>query len=146
MVQEVTGMCCVQSLQMNDIKRQNTSIKHFVREHLGCACPDQVFEDITVTEHSGIFASANTVYEIGGRLFLAVFDPVDWHETAKHLGKHVDAGKRFRDQHGYHRFRLVIVADDDDAAKSLQRAFDNLPERDEKTHLHVIRPELTPGC
>jgi len=144
MVQEVIGMCYVQSFQMNDIKRQNTSIKHFVREHLGCACPDKVFENITVTEQSGIFTTANTVYEIGGRLFVAVIVAVEWDDIAKRLGKLVDAGKRYRDQHAYNRFRLVIVTDNDDAKKNLQLVFDDLPGMDEKTHLHVIKPELVP--
>ena len=138
-------MCCVQSLQMNHIKRnKNTCIKHFVRVHLGCACPDQVFENITVTEQSGIFSSANTIYEIGGRLFVAVFVSADWHDMARHLGKVVDAGKRFRDQHGYNRFRLVIATDNNDAKTSLQKVFENLPGVDEKTHLHVIKPEHLP--
>ncbi len=136
---------------MSDIKHTNASIKHFVRESLGCACPDNVFENITVTERSDIFASASTVYEIGGRLFVAVFVPLDWHDMAKHLGKFVNAGKQYRDQHGYNRFRLVIVTDNKDAAKHLQLAYDSLPNIDGKTHLHVIKPEvlprgISPGC
>jgi hypothetical protein len=129
---------------MNDIKRDNTSIKHFVREHLGCACPEQVFENITVTEQSGIFSLANTAYEIGGRLFVAVFAPADWHVITLQLDKLVVAGKQFRDRHGYNRFRLVIVTDDGDAEKDLKRVFDDLPGIDEKTHLHVIKPGLAP--
>jgi len=129
---------------MNDIRHKNTCIKHFVREHLGCACPDKVFENIAVTEQSDIFSSASTVYEIGGRLFVAVFVPVDWHNIAKHLSKHVDAGKQFRDQHGYNRFRLVIATDNDDAITNLQKIFDDLPGIDDKTHLHVIKPDLLP--
>jgi len=144
MVQEVIGMCCVQSLQMNDIKRNNTCIKHFVRKHLGCVCPDKVFENITVTEQTDIFPSVNTIYEIGGRLFVAVFVPADWHDMARHLGKLVDAGKRFRDQHGYNRFRLVVAIDNDEAKTNLHKVFENLPGVDEKTHLHVIKPEHLP--
>jgi len=144
MVQEVIGMCCVQSFQMNDVKRKNTSIKHFVREHLACACPDKVFENITVTEQSGIFTTANTVYEIGGRLFVAVFVVGDWHDIAKRLGNLVDAGKQYRNRHGYNRFRLVIVTDNADAAKNLQRVFDGLPGIDAKTHLHILKPDILP--
>jgi hypothetical protein len=144
MVREAIGTCCVQSLQMNDIRRNNASIKHFVREHLGCACPDKVFENITVTEQSDIFSSANTVYEIGGRLFVAVFVPADWHDISIQLGKLVVDGKQFRDRHGYNRFRLVIVTDDDDAEKDLQRIFNDLPGIDDKTHLHVIRSNILP--
>ncbi len=144
MVQEVTAVCYVQSFQMNDTRRKDISIKEFVRQHLGCACPDEVFENITVTEQSGIFSSANTVYEIGGRLFVAVFAPEDWHDMASHLGKLVNAGKQYRDLHGYNRFRLVIATNGHDATTDLQLVFDSLPNIDEKTHLHVITPELLP--
>lgn len=144
MAQEVTAVCYAQSFQMNDTRRTDTSIKKFVRQHLGCACPDEVFENITVTEQSGIFSSASTVYEIGGRLFVAVFTPEDWHDMASHLGKLVDAGKQYRDRHGYNRFRLVIATNGHDATKNLQLIFDGLSNIDEKTHLHVITPELLP--
>jgi hypothetical protein len=129
---------------MNDLKRKNSCIKHFVREHLGCICPDKVFESIKVTEQSDIFPSANTVYEIGGRLFVAVFFPADWHDIKMQLGKLVVNGKQFRDQHGYNRFRVVIATVDDDAEKDLQRIFNDLPGIDDKTHLHVISPNILP--
>lgn len=144
MAREVIGTCCVPSLQMNDIKRKNSSIKHFVREHLGCACPDEVFDEITVTEQSEIFSLKHTVFEIGGRLFVAVFVPADWHVITMQFGKLVVDGKQFRDQHGYNRFRMVIATEDDDAEKDLQRIFNDLPGIDDKMHLHVIKPDLLP--
>lgn len=144
MAREVIGTCCVPSLQMNDIKRKNSSIKHFVREHLGCACPDEVFDEITVTEQSEIFSLKHTVFEIGGRLFVAVFVPADWHVIKMQFGKLVVDGKQFRDQHGYNRFRMVIATEDDDAEKDLQRIFNDLPGIDDKMHLHVIKPDLLP--
>jgi hypothetical protein len=144
MVREVIGMCCVQSLQMNDSTRMDARIKHFVREHLGCDCPDEVFDRITVTEQPEIFSAKHTAYEIGGRLFVAVFAPADWHEITMQLDKLVFAGKQFRDRHGYNRFRLVIVTDDDNAEKDLHQVFNNLPVIDEKTHLHIIKTGLVP--
>ncbi len=138
-------MFYAQSFQMNDIKHTNTSIKHFVREHLGCACPDEVFDNIRVVDRCRIFDLSNTVYEIGGRLLVAVITPSDWHEVENNLAQLIDAGKQFRDQHGYNRFRLVIATGDTDAIASLQAAFRSQPNVDEKTHLHVIRPEAIPS-
>ena len=57
----------------------------------------------------------------------------------------VEAGKQYRDQHGYNRFRLVIVTEDRNAPTCLLSAFDCLPNIDEKTHLHVIKPEALPS-
>ena len=142
--QEVIAACYAQSYQMNDTRRSDTSIVKFVREHLGCTCPDEVFDNVSVIEQSSIFSSANTVYEIGGRLFVAVFVSEDWRDMAGHLGKLVDAGKQYRDLHGYNRFRLVIATSGDDATKNLQFVFDDLSNTDDKTHLHVITPDLLP--
>jgi len=119
-------------------------IKNFVRESLGCTCPDNVFEDIRVADYSTQFTSANIIYEIGGRLIVAVLVPADWRDTARRLGQLVDAGMQYRDQQGYNRFRLVIVTSDDDANNRLQSAFELLVTKDEKIHLHVIRPEVLP--
>jgi hypothetical protein len=144
MGQEAIGMYCAQSLQMNDNKDKYLGIRHFVREHLGCVCPDEVFDKVTVTEQSRIFSARHTAYEIGGRLFVAVFEPENWQGIALQLDRLVVDGKRFRDQHGYNRLRLVIASDDDGAEKELQRIFNDLPDIDEKTHLHVIKPDCLP--
>ena len=119
-------------------------IKHFVRESLGCTCPEDVFENIRVADHSEHFTSASIIYEIGERLLVAVLIPADWRDTARHLGQLVDAGMQYRDQHGYNRFRLVIATLDGDAITRLQSDFDALMQKDEKVHLHVIKPELLP--
>ncbi len=145
MVHAVIGVCYVQSFQMTDLApTAESKIKRFVRDCLACTCPDQIFEDIRVSERMDIFPLANTVYEIGGRLVVAVLVPSDWHQLENNLEPLIDAGKLFRDHQGYNRFRLVVATDDDEAIARLQVAFDCLANVDEKTHLHVIRPEALP--
>jgi len=145
MVREVIGECYVQSLQMNEIETADTQqVKHFVRETLDCACPNEVFEHILIDNHSDIFTITNTIYRIGGRLFVAVLVPADWRDAAKCLGQLIDAGMQYRDQHGFNRFRLVIATREDDAINKLQSAFSSLPHKDEKVHLHVIPAESLP--
>jgi hypothetical protein len=129
---------------MNDSGTVALSIKRFVRESLGCTCPDEVFDTVKVIENSDVFTPENTVYEIGGRLLVAVFVAETCPSITADLGQLVDAGIGYRDQRGYNRFRLVIVLDNDDATARLQKIFDALPARDEKTHLHVIKPEVLP--
>jgi hypothetical protein len=119
-------------------------IKHFVRESLGCTCPEEVFENIRVADHLDQFTSASIIYEIGERLLVAVLVPADWRDTARQLGQLVDAGMQYRDRHGYNRFRLVIATVDGDAINRLQSDFEALTHKDEKVHLHVIKPELLP--
>jgi hypothetical protein len=130
---------------MNKIETTDRQqIKNFVRESLGCTCPDEVFEDIRVADHCTLFTPANIIYEIGGRLVVAVLLPADWRDTARRLGQLVDTGMQYRDRQGYNRFRLVIVTSDDDANKRLHSTFESLVNKDEKIHLHVITPEVLP--
>lgn len=145
MVPEVTGVCCAQSFQMNDSGLTGTTIKRFVREHLGCNCPDEVFERIRVIDKADVSDLFNTVYDIGGRLLVAICSPSDWHEIENSIEQLVAAGTRFRDRHGYNRFRLVIATDEIDAVACLQKAFESCPKLDEKVHMHVIRPQVLPS-
>jgi len=131
---------------MNDLNSTDElRIKHFVREDLGCSCPDEVFEDIRVSEHLDIFDFSNTVYEIGGRLVVAVLKSPDWRQLENKLEQLMEAGKQFRDQRGYNRFRLVVATDDAAAIDSLQATFNSLANVDDKSHLHILRPEVLPS-
>jgi hypothetical protein len=122
----------------------NIRVEHFVRETLGCTCPDDVFKDIRQPDPCAVFASAYAVYEIGGRLCVAVFVPANWCDLAQKLGQLVADGMQYRDQHGFNRFRLVIACSDDDAVTQLPQAFDALPNIDDKVHLHVVPPNQLP--
>jgi hypothetical protein len=127
---------------MNDTSRQQ--IRRFVRETLGCTCPDEVFKQIRQLDQCALFTSAHAVYEIGGRLCVAVYVPANWRALARTLGQLVAAGMQYRDQHGFNRFRLVIACCDDDAVIQLPQAFEALPEIDDKVHLHVVPPSQLP--
>ena len=119
-------------------------IKHFVRETLGCTCPDEVFKQIRQLDQSALFDTADAVYDIGSRLCIAVYVPANWRDLVQKLGQLVAEGMQYRDQHGFNRFRLVIACSDDDAVTQLSQVFEALPETDEKVHLHVIPPSQLP--
>jgi hypothetical protein len=129
---------------MNDNSAENQAIRRFVRESLGCSCPEEVFDSIRINDQPGLFEQAHTVYEIGGRLFVAVVAADDWQAVYSGLGRMVDTGRDYRDQHGYNRFRLVIATDDVEARSVLEQQFAALPNTDEKTHLHVVSPQQLP--
>ena len=59
----------------------------------------------------------------------------------QHLGAIVSAGKKERDEQGLNRLRLVVVTDDAAEKESLIRRFNELKDKDEKIHLHVIKKE-----
>jgi hypothetical protein len=115
-------------------------IKRFVRDALGCGCPEEVFRSIDCKRdvELGGGVMLRSIITIGNRLLIyVVYDNQDFVE--KHLARLVSAGKKERDSRGLNRFRLVIVADripgNDDA---IRRTFSELQEKDENIHLHVI--------
>jgi hypothetical protein len=145
MARETNARLSVPSLQMNETRSQNDAVKRFVRTHLGCSCPEAVFENIHRVDNSRFFPGADVVYAIGGRLLVAVFVPAQWRQVQDELEQLVNAGKTYRDQHGYNRLRLVIATNDSDAEEVLGSAFQALSNTDEKIHLHVTELQALPS-
>lgn len=121
-------------------------IKEFVRNTLGCNCPEEVFQKIDCK--SAVIIDENIVldYEIniGNRLliFAAGLNEVDSLEVF--ITKLVQAGMKKRDDNKFNRFRLVLLtAKVDDIMESAQRIFNSLIT-DDKVHLHVINKDNFP--
>jgi len=115
-------------------------IKRFVRDALGCGCPEEVFRSIVCKRDVELGGGVilHSIITIGNRLLIyLVHDNQDFVE--KHLSLLVSAGKKERDSRGLNRFRLVIITDripgNDDV---IRRTFGELQEKDENIHLHVI--------
>ena len=142
MVHDRSAVYCVPSSQMNDTNKQQ--IERFVRETLGCTCPDDVFKQIRRLDPCATCASAYAVYDIGGRLCVAIYVPANWRDLAQTLGQLVADGMHYRDHHGFNRFRLVIACSDDDAVAQLSHAFEALSYIDDKVHMHVVPPSQLP--
>lgn len=113
-------------------------IKKFVQETLGCACPEEVFENIVYSEN------ANTPWErrieVGNRLLVYVVasDPLE--STSRKIDAALQTGVIERNRKGFNRFRLVLVSPnrDEDAETVCEKLFCESPSFDEKTHLHIV--------
>ena len=117
------------------------AVIRFVREVVGCNCPDEVFQRVEVRRGSVAVKSCSADYElrIGGRLLVVVTsEPVEALAGAR-LEKVILEGKRARDDAKFNRFRLVVqarnVAQDEER---LLRTFEEVAGKDEKTHVQVI--------
>jgi len=130
---------------MNEAPGQSDAVKRFVRTHLGCSCPEAVFKNIQRLDDSVVFPSADVVYAIGGRLLVAVFVPKQWRQLQDELEQLVNAGKKYRDQQGYNRLRLVIATNDSNAEEVLGNAFHILSNTDDKIPLHVTELQALPS-
>lgn len=124
----------------------NKAITEFVRNTLGCNCPEEVFQYIDCRTVVNIDEYIAPTYEIniGNRLliFAAGIDKVDSLSSA--IPKLVQAGINKRDEKKFNRFRLVLLTTGDiDITEQASEIFSSLAT-DEKVHLHVINKDDFP--
>ena len=133
---------------MANERRANVPVvTQFVRQVIGCDCPDEVFRHVEVRSGSTAVKCCPVDYElrIGGRLLVVVTsEPVEALSGSR-LARVILEGKRARDRGQFNRFRLVVqarnVAQDRDA---LLRSFEDVSGKDEKTHVHVVARSEVP--
>ncbi len=116
------------------------AVTRFVREVIGCNCPDEVFRHIEIQRRSSAVkaCSADCELRVGGRLLVVVTsEPVA--RLSLHLAEVIAEGKRARDESRFNRFRLVVQTENAaNEREELLRAFEAVAEKDERTHLHVL--------
>ena len=112
------------------------ALRTFVRETLGCTCPESVFESVERSETSVQGGTPVARLVIGDRLliYVAMGDP-----GAGRLAALAAAGLQDRDAHGLNRFRLVIGLRDAAAPVSvLEAACAAAVGGDPRAHLHCV--------
>ena len=116
------------------------AVTRFVREVIGCNCPDEVFRHIEVQRGSSAVKACSSDCElrIGGRLLIVVTsEPLA--RLAPHLAEVVAQGKRARDEGQFNRFRLVVqTGKPAEESEEFFQAFESVPAKDDRTHVHVL--------
>jgi len=119
----------------------------FVKQSLGCNCPEEVFSHIECWSDipcSGIVL--DTRINVGNRLLVYIVTVNDPDSLRRMLPVLVSAGKKERDGAGFNRFRLVLAADDiSKIKKEAEKIFNSLNE-DEKIYLHTLSGKSIPQC
>lgn len=122
------------------MEREN--IKHFALEVLGCGCNHSVFDSIEVTDDVKLQCGVRLTKKIliGKRLLIYV-TPEGCCAPGE-VGAVIAEGMAERDSSGYNRLRLVIVAPDAAVLSGVySEAFARVQVKDEKCHIHIVRPE-----
>ena len=122
-------------------------IGHFVRDTLGCRCPDEVFRSISIDHlYAADGATPYTRLIVGNRLLIYVLEAESTSVARGALADLAARGCRERDDRDYHRFRLVITCDDREPASAAARhAFDQAAGDDQRAHLHCLSRALLPA-
>ena len=116
-------------------------IRQFVRDTLGCGCPEEVFRSIDVRRCVRLnnFIVLDGVFIIGNRLLVYVADAGTEACIEEHLPVLLRSGRDERDEKGLNRFRLALLTDrPDEVQRAAVSLFEELRGNDEKMHLHVI--------
>lgn len=126
------------------MKRDNVEnpagVRKFVRETLGCGCPEEVFDDLLLAEETiGDGETTTRTLLVGNRLLIVMLSCKDWGDLSGVLPQLVRHYRQKRDERGFNRVRLVVACNQPallQPAASL--CFTGLPEVDERMHLHIL--------
>ncbi len=115
-------------------------MKSFVKNTLGCTCPDSIFDRQEIEDGITISGVENCVKLcIGGKLliYLVTIETIDNLSTS--ITSILSEGRKERDSRHLNRFRLVLVANDVEAiSDDVHMVFDSIDDLDDKVHLHVL--------
>jgi hypothetical protein len=122
-------------------------VRAFVRQTLGCNCPDSVFERVLCeggVQRGGLRLERRIL--VGDRLLIYVLRAASPEEAQQAVHALLQSGREERERVGLNRLRLVLVSPDPmGLVGHAQRAFADCPGRDERTHLHVVGQEALGG-
>ena len=114
----------------------------FIRETLGCDCPDEVFEKIEYGNADHGEETRMGTITVGGRLLVYIWKVNDLAVVEAKLPAVLLHGKEHRDRLGLNRIRIVLATDNVERIGPMaQRLFKAWNRKDEKVHLHVLRTE-----
>ena len=115
--------------------------KYFVRDTLGCQCPESVFDQIDYQENADILGKDAIVKRllVGNRLLIYILEIADANSLSSLLPRLVKNAKSERDSQGYNRLRVVIATKNADTIRPVaESVFAEIEDIDPKVHLHVL--------
>ena len=116
-----------------------TTVRSFVREILGCTCPDDVFEDVRIGlpalfDTHGVEGGLEIL--VGRRLLIAIVPLAGIDNVEDDIQAILARGRSVRDARGFSRYRLALVGATDSATRERLEALSGM--FDERVHLHLV--------
>ncbi|HSL19263.1 MAG TPA: hypothetical protein VLB51_15270 [Methylomirabilota bacterium] len=115
----------------------------FVRETLGCGCPEELVERTALDRSE----AGEPGLDVGGRLLVRVLIGDDVEGLVRNLPGAVLRLRDERDRRGFNRVRVVVAHDRlGDVAAALDRVVAALGPGDDRLHLHLLSPADLPAA
>lgn len=118
-----------------------SEIVRFVREVLGCGCPDEVVARTVVDPGEG----GEPGLDVGGRLLVRVLPSDDVNRLIDVFPETVERLRRERDRRGFNRLRLVVHSMPEVAADTLQEMLPVIAAADGEVYLHAVSGDELPA-
>jgi len=116
-------------------------LQRFVRSTLGCKCPDDVFQSVTIDR-----CDHQMRLVIGNRLLIYVMETTLEPPAAKTVSRLVEQGLADRNSQRLNRFRLVVACPQPSPdLASAKAAFAAVAGDDDRAHLHVVCTDELPA-
>lgn len=116
-------------------------VRRFVRDTLGCGCPESVFEQVELLQNGAAPGQADLAVVIGGRLLVCLFqgERLAGDDQAA-LAARVEACVALRDGRGLNRCRLVLTSSPGPSTSAaLQATIEAAVQSgDDRLHLHLM--------
>ena len=125
----------------------NEKLKGFVKNTLGCGCPEKVFEKIDVSRVQAVGHEKEvTRIVVGDTLLIYIIGPEPYGDLIDRVESVSLAGKNDRDTNNYNRFRLVVSGFEDVVRQvEVSERFSESFKMDAKMHIHFVNLELVEG-
>jgi hypothetical protein len=119
---------------------RKSDIKYFVKNILGCTCPDKVFEQIEDKQVVVSSSPHTRSITIGGRLLIYIWEVYNLDHFKEKLFALLEAGRKQRDEQGLNRFRAVLAVHGatHNVESEASSYFLQFTGRDDRMHIHVV--------
>ncbi len=128
---------------LDDTERADASagLIRFVRETLGCGCPDEVLAEIALD----VSETGEPGLDVGGRLLVRVLPAGDVGRLIDDFPDTVERLVGERDRRGFRRLRLVVCAAQPAIlGEVLDGILDRIVAADQSVNLHVLEYDQLP--
>lgn len=128
---------------LNPADAEHEAVIRFVRDTLGCGCPDEIVARTAVEETE----DGEKGLDVGGRLLVRILGSDDLNVLIAEFPETVERLRSERDRRGFQRLRMVVVHPEAEIlAQVLSQMLPVLAVADDLVHLHAVtRPELPPA-